>query len=130
MEPTPRTRKLNETVKEALAEVLCEDISDPRLSFVTVTSVEVTRDLRHARVYVTTHGDVERYRAMLAGLESAKRRIRSALGTRVSMKYLPELAFLVDESVDEGVRIGEVLRHERAEGRAPADEGGHGDVTS
>jgi ribosome-binding factor A len=120
-------RKVDETVKEALAEVLLEDVSDPRLDLVTITSVEVSPDLRHANVYVVTHGGPERAEAMLAGLEAAKRRIRSGLSKRVRMKYLPDLDFRVDRSVDEGMRIAEAIRGEREAGRVPdEDDGGEG----
>lgn len=110
MRSTPRTRKLGETVKEALAEVLREDVSDPRVDFVTVTSVEVSMDLKVADVYVITHGDEDRYREMLDGLRSADGRIRSSLGRRVALRYTPELRYHIDTSVDEGMRINEALK--------------------
>jgi ribosome-binding factor A len=122
MSESPRTRRLNGAVKEALAEVLVEDVEDPRLRLVTITSVSVSPDLRHAHVYVTAHGDKDRYLEVLAGLESARRRLRAGIAQRVSMKYVPELGFHLDESVDEGMRITEVLLEERAAGRAPSDD--------
>jgi ribosome-binding factor A len=121
---SPRMRKVDDTVREALSAVLLEDIQDPRLELVTVTSVEVSHDKRHARVYVTTHGDVERYKAMLTGLESAKRRLRAGLARRVSMKFIPELNFYLDSSIDEGMRISEAIRDEIAANRPTGDEDG------
>ena len=56
MAKSPRLRKLNETVREALADTLERDVSDPRLALVTITSAEVSKDLRHVRVYFTAHG--------------------------------------------------------------------------
>ena len=87
MKSTPRTRKLGEAVREALAEVLREDVADPRLDFVTVMSVQVSSDLSVADVYVTTHGDQERYDELLEGLRSADGRIRSGLARRVQASY-------------------------------------------
>ena len=110
MKSTPRTRKLGESVKEVLAEVLREDVSDPRLEFVTVTGVNVSSDLHVADVYVTTHGDRARYDEMLAGLASADGRIRSGLARRVKLRFTPELRFHVDTSVDESMRIYEALK--------------------
>jgi ribosome-binding factor A len=107
---TPRTRKLGETVREALAEVLTTDVSDPRLEFATITSVEVSVDLKVADVYVITHGDETRYAALLDGLRSADRRIRASLGRRVALRYVPELRYHIDTSVDEGMRISEALK--------------------
>jgi len=108
---TPRTRRLGEAVREALAEILSTEISDPRLELATVTSVEVSMDLRVADVYVTAHGGPERYDALLDGLRSANPRIRSALAERVSMRFIPKLRYHIDRSVDEGMRIEEALKN-------------------
>lgn len=110
MKSTPRTRKLGESVREALSEVLRDDVSDPRLDFATITSVQVSSDLSLADVYVTTHGDQERYDQLLDGLRSAEKRIRGSLAKRVSMRIVPELRFHLDTSVDEGMRIYEALK--------------------
>jgi len=110
MKQTPRTRKLNETVKEAIASILLDEIADPRLELVTVTAVHVAPDLMQANVYVTAHGDDERYREVLAGLESAKGRIRSLVGQRIKGRFTPELRFFIDDSIDNGMRIGEALK--------------------
>ena len=110
MKQTPRTRKLSEGVKEAIAEILATEISDPRLDMVTVTDTQVSSDLMLANVYVTAHGDEDRYDDVLAGLESAKGRIRSLLGQRIKSRFTPELRFYIDDSVDEGMRIAEALQ--------------------
>ena len=117
MRPYPRTRQLDETVKEILAEIIERQVTDPRLEFVTVTGCSVTRDMRYATVFVTAHGGPERYAEMLAGFESARGRIRALLGERARMKFVPELTFEVDESVDEGARIDTALRVETAKER-------------
>ncbi len=109
MRETPRARRLNDAVQEAIAFILEEDVSDPRLELVTVTGADVTKDLSVARVYVTAHGGEERYAEVLAGLESAKGRIRSLLARRVPMRQTPELRFEVDTSVDAGMRMSEAL---------------------
>ncbi len=111
MKQTPRTRKLNETLKEVLASILLDEVSDPRLEFVTVTVVRIAPDLMVADVYVTAHGGDERYAEVLDGLESAKGRIRALLGKRISLRFTPELRFHIDDSVDEGMRIGEALKN-------------------
>lgn len=109
MRSTPRTRRLNENVREALGSILSDEVGDPRLVLVTVTAVEVSPDMRYADVYVVAHGDEQRYEAMLQGLASARSRLRSALAARVAMKYVPELRFHLDTSVDEGMRIERAL---------------------
>ena len=122
MKSFPRSRVTGETVREAVARILLSEIKDPRVELVTVTSVEVSRDLRHANVFVTAHGGPERYAEVLAGLRSASGRVRTLLGRQVRMRYVPELHFLIDPSLDEAQRIAEVLRHEQEAGRAPAAE--------
>jgi ribosome-binding factor A len=111
MKSTPRTRKLGESVREALATVLATEIQDPRLDFVTITGVQVSKDLHVADVYVTTHGGPDRYEALLAGMKSADNRLRAGLARRVSMQFIPELRYHLDTSVDEGMRIHEALKH-------------------
>lgn len=124
MKSYSRSRVMGETVREVIARILVEESADPRLHLVTVTGVDMSPDLRHANVFVTTHGDEARYREMLEGLNSAKGRIRTLLGQAVRMKYVPELHFLVDPAVDEAVRIGGALRAERESGRVRDDEPG------
>jgi ribosome-binding factor A len=118
---TPRTRRLAETIREALAEILSTEVQDPRLELATVTSVEVSADLHVANVYVTAHGGPERYDALLEGLHSADRRIRSALAQRVTMRIVPELRYYVDRSVDESMRISEALKERPP--HVPEDDG-------
>lgn len=127
MKSTPRTRKLGESVREALAEVLREDVADPRLDFATITSVQVSSDLSIADIHVTTHGDAERYEELLEGLRSADKRIRGGLARRVQLRRIPELRYHLDTSVDEGMRIYEALKDVPPTMREPesgADEDG------
>lgn len=124
MKSYPRSRVTAETVRMEIARILLEDVKDPRIELVTVTSVEASPDRRHVTIFVTAHGGPERYTEALAGLQSATGRIRSLLGRSVRMKYLPALHFRVDPSVDEASRINEVLRAEYEAGRAPAEDSG------
>lgn len=122
-----RSRAAGESVREVVARILLEEIADPRIDLVTVTGVDMSPDLRHANVYVTTHGGEERYRDVIAGLDSAKGRIRSLLGQALVMRYVPELHFRIDPSVDDALRIGEAIRVERESGRV-RDSDDEGDV--
>jgi ribosome-binding factor A len=112
-----RSRAAGESVREVVARILLQEIADPRIDLVTVTGVDMSPDLRHANVYVTTGGGEERYREVLAGLDSAKGRIRSLLGQAIVMRYVPELHFRIDPSVDDALRIADALRAERESGR-------------
>ena len=111
MRPTPRSRKMDETMRETIALIVQEELSDPRLDLVTVTAARVAPDMSVADVFVTAHGGEDRYDEVLAGLESAKGRIRSLVGRAVQTRLTPELRFHIDESVDEGMRITEALKH-------------------
>jgi ribosome-binding factor A len=123
MRSFPRSRVTGETVRGVVARALLEDIKDPRVELVTVTGVSVSPDLRYATVYVAVHGDEARHASALAGLDSAKGRIRATLGRAVSMRYVPELTFAIDPSVAEAARISELIRDEIAAGRGGgADE--------
>lgn len=122
-----RSRAAGESVREVVARILLEETADPRVDLVTVTGVDMSPDLRHANVYVTTHGGEERYRDVIAGLDSAKGRIRSLLGQALVMRYVPELHFRIDPSVDDALRIGEAIRVERESGRV-RDSDDEGDL--
>jgi ribosome-binding factor A len=118
----PRSRAMGETVREIVARLLLEEIADPRVDLVTVTGVDMSPDLRHANVFVTAHGDEARVAEALAGLESAKGRLRTMLGASVRLRYVPDLHFRIDPSVDEASRITNAIRNEHVLGRVGADE--------
>jgi ribosome-binding factor A len=100
-------------VSEEFREILAEEIpklKDPRIGFVTVTGVTVTRDLRIARVFYTTMGDERARRSTAAALSSARGHLRQVIGRQVRMKVLPDLRFENDASQETADRIEQVLR--------------------
>ncbi len=107
-----RMRRVNEAVREVVSARLAEGLGDPRIGFVTVTSVETSPDLRHARVYVSVLGDEAARAETLTGLESAHGVIQQALARDLRMKHTPALQFVWDESIDRGMRITEILEGE------------------
>jgi ribosome-binding factor A len=104
-----RMRRVNEAVREVLSARIAEGFSDPRIGFVTVTSVETSPDLRHARVYVSVLGSDSERAETLAGLDSAHGLIQQAIGRELRLKHTPTLQFVFDESIDRGMRISELL---------------------
>src|SRR5437870_9961785 len=108
---TERMRRVNEAIRETLAEALGE-LKDPRIGFVTVTGVETSPDLRHARVYVSVLGSDDERRAALDGLQSAAGFLQSKVGEELRMKRTPTLEFQYDDSIDRGLRISELLDQE------------------
>ena len=102
-------RRVNEAVREVLSARIGEGLNDPRIGFVTLTSVETSPDLRHARVYVSVLGDDAARSDTLVGLESAHGVLQQAIARELRMKRTPTLQFVYDESIDRGMRINELL---------------------
>ena len=101
-------RRVNESVRQVLSEAIGQ-LKDPRIGFVTVTGVQTSADLRHARVYLSVLG-AERKRAQtLAGLEAARSMLQAQLGREVRLKRTPQLAFEYDPSVERGVRMTKLI---------------------
>ena len=107
-----RMRRVNEAVREVVSARIAEGLRYPRIGFVTVTAVETSPDLRHARVYVSVLGSGEERSATLAGLESAHGVLQQAVASELRMKRTPTLQFVFDESIDRGMRITELLDDE------------------
>ncbi len=121
--PGSRMRRVNEAVREVLSAHITDDLKDPRIGFVTVTAVETSPDLRRARVYVSVLGGEREREDALAGLRSSAGFLQSKLGAELSMKRTPTVEFVYDDSIDQGMRITELLegRHEEAsDGDPPA----------
>jgi ribosome-binding factor A len=104
-----RMRRVNEAVREVLSARIAEGLNDPRIGFVTVTSVETSPDLRQARVYVSVLGNDAERADTLAGLGSAHGLLQQAIARELRMKRTPTLRFVFDESIDRGMRISELL---------------------
>ena len=108
-----RMRRVNEAVREVLSARIAEGLKDPRIGFVTLTSVDTSPDLRHARVYVSVLGDETERHETLAGLGSAHGVLQQAIANELRMKRTPTLRFVFDESIGRGMRISELLEGEQ-----------------
>ncbi len=105
-------RRVNEAVREVVSVRIAEGLRDPRIGFVTVTSVDTSPDLRQARVYVSVLGNPEEREATMAGLESAHGVLQQSVARELRLKHTPTLQFVFDESIQRGMRISELLGHE------------------
>jgi ribosome-binding factor A len=103
-----RPDRVAESFKEVLAQEI-QRLKDPRVGFVTVTGVDVTPDLRRARVYYTVLGEDTESRRTRAGLQSARKHLRAALGRKIRLKFLPDLEFVADPAIESGGRIERIL---------------------
>ncbi|HET7856405.1 MAG TPA: 30S ribosome-binding factor RbfA [Gaiellaceae bacterium] len=101
-------RRVNESIKEVLSEAV-GSLQDPRIGFVTVTGVETSPDLRHARVYVSVLGSERKREKTLAGLASAHGILQARIADELRLKRTPQLAFEYDPSVERGVRMTQLI---------------------
>jgi ribosome-binding factor A len=103
-----RMRRVNEVVREVLAETLPE-LKDPRIGLVTITGVETAPDLRHATVFVSVLGSEKKRDATLRGLDAAHGLLQSRLARQLRMKRTPQLTFEYDPTVERGVRMSRLI---------------------
>ena len=119
-----RTERVSDQMKQEIADILMRKIKDPRIGFVTVTDVDLADDLRNAKVFVSVYGGDDQKKASLEGLKSASSFIRSELGRRMRLRYVPELLFRFDATVERGAHIMELLREieDKKDKQGPGDE--------
>lgn len=106
---TTRQEKLVHLLKEEISDILRREIKDPRLGFFTIIDAEITSDLRHAKIFVSIMGTPEERKQSMDVLTHAQHFVRQEFGKRVRMKVLPDIQFKLDETVDRGVRMLELL---------------------
>ncbi len=104
-----RTQRVAKLLKEEIAQLLQREVKDVRVGSVTVSDVDVTRDLKYATVYVQVPGDADRKDQALEGLASAAGFMRSRLGRELRVRRIPELRFEVDQTQERAMRIHELL---------------------
>jgi len=105
-----RSDRVAEAIREEIATFLAEDAKDPRISrLTTVTGCDVTRDLRHAKVFVSVMGTDAERAATFEGLASAASHLRSRVGRALRLRLAPEITFLPDESIARAARIESLL---------------------
>jgi ribosome-binding factor A len=112
-----RVRRIAERIRNDLAEVLLRSASDPRLEGLTVTEVEVDRELAFATIYVTAAQGESRREEILQGLKHASGFLRTSLAQRIPLRAFPQLRFRWDESLEQGSRIDALLKAVRDEGQ-------------
>lgn len=116
-----RMRRVDEAVREVLSDAIAKEVKDPRIGFVTVTGVTTSRDLRHARVYVSVLGDQQARANTLEGLRSAHGYLQGVIASQLALKHTPTLVFEYDETVERAARLTELID------RGPDQEGSSDD---
>jgi ribosome-binding factor A len=104
-----RVRKVAEAIREVVSMAILADLKDPRVRDVTVTYVEVSGDLRHAKVHVSVMGDEAKQKLSLRGLQSAAGYLQSRCADRIETRYTPRIGFVLDQGVKKSIEISQIL---------------------
>ncbi|MGD9732392.1 MAG: 30S ribosome-binding factor RbfA [Desulfamplus sp.] len=109
MKPYPRADRVGVAIQTALSELLSRKIEDPRISMATISSVELTSDLRVAYVYFTIFGGEDKVSEAMAGFDSSRGYIKKQIAPKLGLRYMPDLKFIYDKSFDHGSKIDALL---------------------
>lgn len=114
-----RTERVEQQLKKEISKILQEDLKNPRVGFVTVTRVELTGNLRFARVYFSILGEKEAQGEAIEAIKSAAGFVRKLIGERMKLKYVPEILFKFDESIEYSINLEKTFErihkeHERS----------------
>jgi ribosome-binding factor A len=112
--PSPRTARVSRQILQDLAEIIEREVKDPRAGMITLTSVQVTPDLHTAKVYFSRMGTPTEREEAKRVLDHAAGFLRRELGARLRLRYVPELRFYIDDSLDVSERINELLDRDRS----------------
>ena len=106
-----RSGRLNEEMKKEISNIVMNELKDPRVTaMVTITDVEVTSDLSYAKVFVSIFGTEKQKEESLAALKSSAGYIRHEVAQRIKVRYVPELIITVDDTIDRGMHIDELIK--------------------
>ncbi len=118
-----RVQKLREFIREEVSDILHRGAKDPRIGFVSVTDVELSSDLRHARVYVSVLGSQEERERTMEALQRATGFVRTELARRLRTYHTPEIQFRLDPSIERATRVLQLLRQLRTSQGGSEGEG-------
>ncbi len=116
-----RLARIDHEIQRILGTLIAQELQDPRLAFVTVTRVEVSDDLKRAKVFVSVIGDRHQARQSLDTLTHASRFLRGELGHRIDLRYTPELSFIEDRSAERAIALAKTLREAQGSAAAPEE---------
>lgn len=105
----PRPERVQEALRQEISKIVHNELKDPRLGFITITKVELTKDLRYAKVYFSVLGEMKDKGLALKGLNSAKGYIKNLIADRIKLRFVPEVAFKIDDSLEHTKHIYDIL---------------------
>ena len=104
-----RQQRVAERIKEEVGEIICKKIKDPRIGFVTIIRVELTADLKSAKIFYSVLGSSDKKQQAKEGLKSAEKYIRCLLGELLKLRCTPEISFKVDEYIEKSIHMQEIF---------------------
>lgn len=104
-----RPQRVGEEIKKLVSHQIQRELKDPRIGFATVTDVEVSGDLQHAKIFISVYGSEQEKTETMEGLRHARGHIRSIIGAEMRLRHTPEIVFKFDDSIARGARIMELL---------------------
>lgn len=117
-----RAERVAELIKQEISKLLQKGLKDPRIGFVTVTGVEVSKDLRSSKVYFSVLGDEQAKAESMAGLNAANGFIRRELGKFLHLSHTPEIVFKFDNSIEYGAHINQIIHGLKSDERSVVDD--------
>ena len=118
-----RLGRISEEVRKVASEIIASGLKDPRINpMTTVTNVEVTRDLRYAKIYVSVLGDDMEKDETIKGLENAKGFLRREISSKIDLRYTPEPMFFLDESIEKGIYMSKLIEEVNKNSREQEDK--------
>jgi len=125
---TQRHDRVQEALRQEISTIIQKEIRDPRIGFLTITRVELTKDLRYAKVYFTILGETKDKHLALKGLNSAKGYIKGVIAEKIKLRYTPEISFKIDESLDHTRQVLDILERLRKERSDAGDNQGDKEI--
>jgi ribosome-binding factor A len=122
-----REDQLSGAITRELSDLMRTRMKDPRIGFASITGVELSHDLRYAKVFVSVMGSPEEQRETMRGLESANGFLRRELAQRLTIRHVPEISFRLDESIARGARVLDLLKQVEKESAVPVSAENAGD---
>jgi ribosome-binding factor A len=117
-----RLEKAAEAIREVVSMAILAELNDPRVRDVTVTYVEVSPDLRHAKIHVSVMGDETRQKLSLRGLQSAAGFLQAKVAQRIDIRYTPRLNFVLDQGVKRSIEVAKILKEVLPPQKTESDE--------
>ena len=118
-----RPERVQEALRQEISKVALEEIKDPRIGFLTITKVELTKDLRYAKVYFSVLGGAKEKALALKGLNSAKGYIKGVVADRIKLRLVPDISFRIDESIEHTKEIYDLFESIKKKEKGEPDAG-------